>query len=333
MITYRDSGVDIDAGNRTVELLASAVASTATDEVLGGGGGFGGLYAADGLGPGKVLVASTDGVGTKVALAARYGRWHGVGIDVVNHCINDILVVGAEPRFFLDYIATSKLIPEVVVAIVEGMADACREAGCALLGGETAEMPGVYAAGAVDVVGTIVGTADRDSLLPRLDEVREGDLLVGVPSSGPHTNGYSLIRRLVEDREPPQAMIDGLLAPHSSYLPFMRSLRAEGVAPKALAHITGGGLVENLPRVLPPGLGVTVELGSWEIPEPFVTLVGWSGIDDGEAFRTWNMGIGMAAVIDRLLGRRATELGCLEIGEVTPVDHGGDRVALSGSWR
>lgn len=333
MITYRDSGVDIDAGNRTVELLASSVASTATDEVLKGGGGFGGLYAADRLGPGKVLVASTDGVGTKVEMAARYGRWRGVGIDVVNHCINDILVVGAEPKFFLDYIATSQLIPEVVVAIVEGMADACREAGCALLGGETAEMPGVYAAGAVDVVGTIVGAADRDGLLPRLDDVREGDLLVGLPSSGPHTNGYSLIRRLLEDREPPQAMIDGLLAPHRSYLASVRSLQAEGVAPKALAHVTGGGLVENVPRVLPPGLGVAIELGSWEVPEPFVTLVAWSGIDDGEAFRTWNMGIGMAAVIDRTLGRRAVELGCMEIGRVTPVEDGADRVVFAGSWR
>ena len=170
-------------------------------------------------------------------------------------------------------------------------------------------------------------------LLPRLDEVREGDLLVGLPSSGPHTNGYSLIRRLIEDRDPPTAMIDRLLAPHRSYLPFIRSLQAEGVAPKALAHITGGGLVENLPRVLPLGLGVTVELGSWEIPEPFVTLVDWSGIDDGEAFRTWNMGIGMVAVIDRALGRRATELGCMEIGEVIPVRDGRDRVAFAGSWR
>ena len=151
MITYRDSGVDVDAGNRTVALMAESVASTATKEVLPGGGGFGGLYAADELGPGKVLVASTDGVGTKVELAGRYGRWHGVGIDLVNHCINDILVVGAKPLFFLDYIATSRLVPEVVAAIVAGIADACREAGCALLGGETAEMPGVYVPGAVDV--------------------------------------------------------------------------------------------------------------------------------------------------------------------------------------
>ena len=333
MITYRDSGVDIDAGNRTVDLLASSVASTATDEVLVGGGGFGGLYAADGLGPGTVLVASTDGVGTKVELAGRYGRWSGVGIDLVNHCINDILVVGAEPMFFLDYIATSQLIPEVVAAIVEGIAHACREAGCALLGGETAEMPGVYVPGAVDVAGTIVGMADRDRLWPRLDEMREGDLVVGLPSSGPHTNGFSLIRRLIEGRELTQAMVDRLLAPHRSYLPFVRSLQAEGVEPNALAHVTGGGLVDNVPRVLPSGLGVTVELGSWEVPEPFVTLSDWSGVDDGEAFRTWNMGIGMAAVIDRSLGSRAVELGCLRIGSVIPVADGDDRVVFTGSWR
>ena len=333
MITYRDSGVDIDAGNRAVARLAPLVASTATDEVLEGGGGFGGIYAADRLGSGKVLVASTDGVGTKVELAGRHARWHGVGMDVVNHCINDILVVGAEPMFFLDYIATSQLIPGVVAAIVGGIADACREAGCALLGGETAEMPGVYTPGAVDVVGTIVGTADRDRLLPRLDEVKEGDMVVGLPSSGPHTNGYSLIRRLIKDRKLPEDMVDRLLAPHRSYLPLVRSLHAGGVDPKALAHITGGGLVENLPRVLPAGLGATVELGSWQIPEPFVTLTAWSGIDDTEAFRTWNMGIGMAAVIDRNLGPTAIERGCLEIGRVIPAEGGKERVVLAGSWR
>ena len=333
MITYRDSGVDIDAGNRVVTLLAPLVASTATDEVLRGGGGFGGIYAADRLGPGKVLVASTDGVGTKAELAGRYGRWHEVGVDLVNHCINDILVVGAQPMFFLDYIATSQLIPAVVAAIVGGIAEACRAAGCALLGGETAEMPGVYVEGAVDVAGTIVGTADRDMLLPRLDEVEEGDLLVGLPSSGPHTNGYSLIRRLIEGRELPEDMVDRLLAPHRSYLSLVRSLQARGVNPKALAHVTGGGLVENLPRVLPAGLGVTLELGSWEIPEPFATLTAWSGIDDREAFRTFNMGIGMGAVIDRSLGPPAVEAGCLEIGEVTTTEDGSDRVVLTGSWR
>lgn len=333
MITYRESGVDIDAGNRAVDLLAASVASTATEEVLAGGGGFGGIYAADRLGPGKVLVASTDGVGTKVELAGRYGRWRGAGMDVVNHCINDILVVGAEPLFFLDYIATSQLIPEVVAEIVAGMAEACREAGCALLGGETAEMPGVYMPGAVDIVGTIVGMADRRRLRPRPGVVRPGDLLFGLPSSGPHTNGFSLIRRLLEDRAPTPTMLDSLLAPHRSYLPFVSSLQAEGVEPKALAHITGGGLVDNLPRVLPDGLGAAVELGSWEVPEPFVTLVGWSGIQDGEAFRTWNMGIGLVAIIDQDLGSPAAELGWQEIGSVIPSTDAGDGVAFTGAWR
>ena len=333
MITYRDAGVDIDAGNRAVALLASSVASTITDEVVMGGGGFGGIYAADRLGPGKVLVASTDGVGTKAELAGRYERWHGVGMDLVNHCVNDILVVGAEPLFFLDYIATSQLIPEVVAEVVGGIAEACREAGCALLGGETAEMPGVYMPGAIDVAGTIVGMADRDGLWPRLDEVREGDPVVGLPSSGPHTNGYSLIRRLVESRELSPEVLDRLLAPHRSYLPLVRSLQAAGVELKALAHITGGGLLENLPRVLPAALGATVELGSWKVPEPFVSLVDWSGIDDAEAFRTWNMGIGMAVVIDRSHEGRAGELGCPRIGSVVSVECGDDRVVLSGSWR
>ena len=273
------------------------------------------------------------GVGTKAELAGRYERWHGVGLDLVNHCINDILVVGAEPMFFLDYIATSQLVAEVVAAIVGGVAEACREAGCALLGGETAEMPGVYMPGAIDVAGTIVGMAYRDRLWPRLDEMREGDLVVGLASSGPHTNGYSLIRRLIEGRELSRAMVDGLLAPHRSYLPLVRSLQAEGVEPKALAHVTGGGLIDNIPRVLPSGLGVTVELGAWQVPEPFVTLVGWSGIDDAEAFRTWNMGIGMAAIIDPCLGQRAAELGCPRIGTVASVVDGEERVVLTGSWR
>ena len=333
MIRYRDAGVDIDAGNRAIALMAESVASTATREVLSGGGGFGGLYAADALGPGKVLVASTDGVGTKVELAGRYARWHGVGIDLVNHCVNDILTVGARPLFFLDYIATSRLVPEVVAAIVAGIAEACREAGCPLLGGETAEMPGVYAPGAVDVAGTIVGVADRNEIWPRLADLKAGDLLIGLPSSGPHTNGYSLIRRLLEGREPPDAMVDRLLAPHRSYLPAVQLMRARGVQPKAVSHITGGGFPDNLPRVLPAGLGAHAKLGSWEVPEPFVTLAAWGDVDDAEAFRTWNMGIGLVVVIDEADRQRAAELGYRVIGTVIPVADGDDRVVFTGSWR
>ena len=180
MSTYRAAGVDIDAGNRTVELLADAVAATSTAAVLSDVGAFGGLFAADDLGPGKVLVASTDGVGTKVELAARHERWRGVGIDLVNHCVNDILVQGARPLFFLDYVATAVLVPDVVAEIVTGMAEACSAAGCALLGGETAEMPGVYVPGAVDVAGTIVGVVDRVDLLPRTAQLVVGDAVVGM---------------------------------------------------------------------------------------------------------------------------------------------------------
>ena len=199
-VRYREAGVDIDAGNRAADLMSAAVASANTPQVMSGPGGFGGMYSAAGLDEMSVLVASTDGVGTKVALAARYGRWRGVGADLVNHCIGDIAVHGARPLFFLDYVAMGRLVPEVAAEIVAGVSDACRAAGCALLGGETAEMPDVYLPGAVDVAGTIVGAARRDRLWPRPHTVRAGDMLVGVASSGPHTNGYTLIRSLLDRR-------------------------------------------------------------------------------------------------------------------------------------
>ncbi|MGI9621387.1 MAG: phosphoribosylformylglycinamidine cyclo-ligase, partial [Acidimicrobiales bacterium] len=251
MTTYRDAGVDIDAGNRAVALMKDAVRSTETPEVLSEIGAFGGLFAADSLGPGKVLVASTDGVGTKVELAARYGRWRGVGADLVNHCINDILVQNARPLFFLDYIATASLVPETTAEIVTGMAEACAAAGCAILGGETAEMPGVYVPGAVDIAGTIVGAADRSELWPKLDEIRPGDLLISLPSVSPHTNGYSLIRHLLASHDASDNMIEFLLTSHKSYVDEVQQLVAADVGVKALAHITGGGLFENVPRVLP----------------------------------------------------------------------------------
>ena len=335
--SYRRAGVDIDAGNRAVALMAESVASTRTPEVINAVRGFGGLYSAAALDPGSVLVASTDGVGTKVALAARHGRWRGIGTDLVNHCIGDIAVHGARPLFFLDYIAMDRLVPTAVAEIVAGMADACRAAGCALLGGETAEMPGVYAPGAVDVAGTIVGSAPREGLLPRPEEMRAGDLLVGVASSGPHTNGYSLIRRLLDSREPSAGMIDALLEPHRSYLPVADGFSEAGVQPKGLAHITGGGFFDNLPRVLPDHLGAWIELGSWPVPEPFTTLVDWGGLDDAEAFRVWNMGIGLVAVVDEadadaLVGRGHRVIGSV-IDAPDPARSGGSRVVLEGSWR
>ena len=339
-MSYRAAGVDIDAGNRAVALLAESVASTRTPGVLSAPGGFGGMFSAAGLDAAHVLVASTDGVGTKAELAGRHGRWRGIGVDLVNHCIGDIAVHGARPLFFLDYIAMARLVPEVVAEIVAGMADACRAAGCALLGGETAEMPGVYAPGATDVVGTIVGAARKDRLLPRPEAVRAGDALVGVASSGPHTNGFSLIRHLL-DRRPGAAadtgLIDALLTPHRSYLPTVEAFAAAGVEPKALAHITGGGFFDNVPRVLPDHLGARVDLGSWEVPDLFATLVDWGGLPDAEAFRVWNMGIGLVAVVDEAGAAALAGQGHPVIGSVVErgeVNHAGEgRVRLDGSWR
>ncbi len=335
--TYRAAGVDIDAGNRAVALLAESVASTRTPEVLTAPGGFGGMYDAAGLDAESVLVASTDGVGTKAELAGRYGRWRGIGVDLVNHCIGDVVVHGARPLFFLDYIAMATLVPEIVAEIVSGMADACRAAGCALLGGETAEMPGTYVPGAIDVAGTIVGVANKDRLQPRPEAIRAGDALVGVASSGPHTNGYSLIRQLLEGRHEAAAdggLIDALLAPHRSYLPAVAAFSEAGVEPKALAHITGGGFFDNLPRVLPPHLGARVDLGSWPVPQLFATLVDWGGLADAEAFRVWNMGVGLVVIVEEAEADALVAQGHRVIGTVIDAAGGdGDRVALEGAWR
>jgi phosphoribosylformylglycinamidine cyclo-ligase len=297
MTTYREAGVDIDAGMAAVEGMAAAVKGTFTPRVLSDVGSFGGLFSARDLGDDPVLVASTDGVGTKVALAARLDRWEGIGADLVNHCVNDILVQGARPLFFLDYVAAAKLDPAVVVKVVTSMAGACRAVGCALLGGETAEMPGVYAPGALDVAGTVVGVVERADVLPRPAEMHIGDRLVALPSSGPHTNGYSLIRHLLADRPIDQALADRLLAPHRCYLDEVGAWRREGVPLKGLAHITGGGLVDNLPRILPEHLAADIDGSAWTVPEPFASLVAWGGLEAQEAFRVFNMGVGMVAVV------------------------------------
>ncbi len=332
MTSYSDAGVDIDAGNLTVRLLAEAVSSTATPAVLSEIGAFGGLFAADDLGPGKVLVASTDGVGTKVELAARYQRFKGLGVDLVNHCVNDILVQGARPLFFLDYIATASLVPETVLEIVTGMSEACKAVGCALLGGETAEMPGVYLPGATDIAGTIVGVVDRDALWPRTEHLSEGDLLVGLTSVGPHTNGYSLIRLLLERYQADEEMLEFLLAPHRCYLSDIVCLQQRGVQPKALAHITGGGVIENLPRVLPDDLSARIDLGSWEVPRSFSTLVEWAELPNDEAFRVWNMGIGMIVVVDQSQQQLINELGLATVGHLVLSDDS-ERVRLVEDWR
>jgi phosphoribosylformylglycinamidine cyclo-ligase len=245
-----------------------------------------------------VLVASTDGIGTKVRLAAAAGRCEGLGHDIVNHCVNDILVQGARPLFFLDYIATDCLEPERAAELVTGMAAACRAAGCALLGGETAEMPGVYNTGEFDVAGTVVGVVERAKLLPRPD-LQAGDVLIGLRSSGPHTNGYSLIRRALADipletlfPEIGRPLIEALLAPHRSYL----SAIPAGAPIKALAHITGGGFFENIPRVLPDGLGAVIRRESWPVPPLFRLIQERGHVSEDEMYRVFNMGIGMVAV-------------------------------------
>lgn len=329
MSQYAAAGVDIDAATRAVELMKASVRATHTPNVLADVGSFGGLFALTDLPANPVLVASTDGVGTKVKLAAQVGRWEGIGHDIVNHCADDILVQGARPLFFLDYIATSKIVPEQVAAAVMGVADACRAIGCALLGGETAEMPGVYTPGSFDLAGTIVGVVGRDELLPRSDAMRVGDLLIGLPSVSPHTNGYSLIRRAIEGRdlsapfdESGISLADALLIPHKAYVNEVAALRAAGVAVKGLAHITGGGFLDNVPRILPAGLAARIERGSWEVPSLFRKLVEWSGIDNTEVYRVWNMGIGMVAVVgvDGADAVRAVLPGAVVIGEVVASD-------------
>jgi phosphoribosylamine--glycine ligase/phosphoribosylaminoimidazole synthetase len=302
--SYAAAGVDIDEGNRAVAQLKAAVERTHGAEVVRGVGSFGGAFSAKALlgMDDPVLVASTDGAGTKVELAARLGRVRGTGVDIVNHCIGDVLVQGARPLFFLDYIAASKLDADVVADVVGGMAEACEAAGCTLLGGETAEMPGVYVPGAFDIAGTLVGVAERAALLPRPD-VTAGDILVGIASSGPHTNGYSLLRRLFAwlpmDATPAgldRPLGDALLEPHRNYLDVLTPALGTGRV-KALAHITGGGLPENVPRVLPHGVDARIRLGSWPVP-PLFRLVRElaTGLDAHELHRTLNMGVGMVAV-------------------------------------
>lgn len=304
LTSYAAAGVDIAEGSRAVSQMRAAVERTHGAEVVRGVGSFGGSFSAKALAAmdDPVLVASTDGVGTKVELAARLGRVRGVGADIVNHCINDVLVQSATPLFFLDYIAASALDADLVAEVVTGMAEACAAAGCTLLGGETAEMPGVYAPGAFDVAGTLVGVAERADLLPRAD-VGVGDVLVGLASNGPHTNGYSLLRALFAwipmDATPDgldRPLGEALLVSHRSYLDLLRPALGTGRI-KALAHITGGGLVENVPRVLPDGVDAAVRLGSWPVP-PLFRLVQElaTGMDAGELHRTLNMGIGMVAV-------------------------------------
>lgn len=299
---YKSAGVDIDAGNETVRRIKSLARGTFTPGVLSEIGSFGGLFRFDrDRYQEPVLVSSADGVGTKLKVAFMTGRHDTVGADLVNHCVNDILVQGAEPLFFLDYLATGRLLPAIAEQVVSGVARACRENGCALIGGETAEMPGFYADGEYDIAGFIVGAVDRSRVIDGRSIV-PGDVLIGLPSAGLHTNGYSLARRVLFDTagwtvdtfvaELGTTVGDALLKPHRSYLPFVRPL-LDRQSLKGLAHITGGGITENLPRVLPEGCGAEIDLRAWDVPALFHLLQERGSIAREEMFRAFNMGIGL----------------------------------------
>ncbi len=307
-VTYRDAGVDIDAGNALVEAikpLAKATRRLGADADLGGFGALFDLKRAGFSDP--LLVASTDGVGTKLKIAIETGRHDTIGIDLVAMCVNDLLAQGAEPLFFLDYFACGKLDVAAARTVVAGIAEGCRQAGCALIGGETAEMPGMYAAKDYDLAGFSVGAVERDALLPRPD-IAIGDVLIGLASSGPHSNGYSLIRRLVADEglgwdapapfAPDRSTAEALLVPTRIYVtPVLSAMRETG-AVKAVAHITGGGLVENLPRVLPGDVAAVIDLSSWTAPAVFGWLAQAGRLDTTELLRTFNAGIGLVLVAE-----------------------------------
>ena len=305
---YRQSGVDVDAGNEVVRRIRSLAQRTFTPAVLSDIGSFGGLFALDRAGiADPVLVASADGVGTKLRLAFMTGIHDTIGLDLVNHCVNDILVQGARPLFFLDYLATGRLDPDVAVKIVEGLARGCRENGCALLGGETAEMPGFYADGEYDVAGFIVGAVSRAKVVDG-STIRAGDVLIGIPSSGLHTNGYSLARRvafevaaLTPSSPVPElgtTIGDALLAPHRSYLRLIEPLLDSGGI-KGMAHITGGGITDNLPRILPAGVHAVVDRSSWRVPPIFTWLQRTGNVPVEDMYRTFNMGVGLVAACAR----------------------------------
>ena len=304
-ITYSDAGVDIDAATRATDKIKELARRTFNERTLSEIGSFGGMF--DGAFPSlkqPVLVASADGVGTKLKIAFLAGVHHTVGRDLVNHCVNDILVQGARPLFFLDYIATGKLLPEVVAAIVAGVANGCRENGCVLLGGETAEMPDFYSPGEYDIAGFIVGVADRAKIIDG-KQITSGDVLLALPSVGLHTNGYSLARKLflevagheVDTRLDELGMTVGeaLLQPHVSYLKPLDELLDSGMI-KGLAHITGGGLTDNIPRILPAACAVEIDKGSWPVLPVFKLMQEIGNVSAAEMYRTFNMGVGMVVV-------------------------------------
>jgi phosphoribosylformylglycinamidine cyclo-ligase len=305
-ISYRDSGVDIDAGNALVQAIKPLARSTRRTGADAGLGGFGALFDLKAAGfKDPILVASNDGVGTKLKIAIETGQHSTIGIDLVAMCVNDLLAQGAEPLFFLDYLACGKLDVEAARTVIAGIAEGCRQAGCALIGGETAEMPGMYSGSDYDLAGFAVGAAERGALLPRPD-IAAGDVLIGLPSSGVHSNGYSLVRRLVAETKlawdapapfsPAMSLAEALLVPTRIYVrPVLQALR-ETSGIKGLAHITGGGLSENLPRILPTGLAAHVDLAAWQSPAVFGWLGNISNLDEPEMLRTFNCGLGLVVV-------------------------------------
>jgi phosphoribosylformylglycinamidine cyclo-ligase len=345
-LTYADAGVDIDAGNAMVDAIKPLVRSTRRPGADGEIGGFGGLFDLKAAGfTDPILVAANDGVGTKVKIAIETGIHDTVGIDLVAMCVNDLVVQGAEPLFFLDYYATGKLEPHAGVAIVKGIAAGCRLAGCALVGGETAEMPGLYAEGDYDLAGFAVGAAERGRLLPSSD-LGAGDVILGLPSSGVHSNGFSLVRRIVE-REglawdapapfaPERSLGEALLEPTRIYVkPLLSAIRKTGGI-KALAHITGGGFPENIPRVLSEGLGAHLDLSTIAVPPVFGWLASAGGVVQSEMLRTFNCGVGMIVVVSAEARERVmqalTEAGekPFRLGEVVARSEG-PRVSYEGA--
>lgn len=302
--SYKKSGVDIDAGAKAVALMRDAVRSTYTPSVLSDVGNFGGLFSLSSIATmaNPVLVASTDGVGTKTKVASMLKQWDTIGADLVNHCINDILVQGATPLFFLDYVASDKLNPQQIADIVTGMANACRAANTALLGGETAEMAGVYHSGEVDVVGTIVGAVDQDHVIDG-STITAGDIIIALPSTGLHTNGFTLARAVLakedwqaENPELGQSIGDALLATHRCYLTEFLKIRDQ-VNIRGIAHITGGGIKDNLPRILPDGLGAQIDSSKWVVPTIFQMIENMGDVSSAEMYRVFNMGLGMLMVM------------------------------------
>ncbi|HEX3548765.1 MAG TPA: phosphoribosylformylglycinamidine cyclo-ligase [Candidatus Elarobacter sp.] len=329
---YARAGVDIDAGNLAVQRYRDVTSGWSHPDQLGALGGFSGLFRLPGDAK-RALVGSTDGVGTKIVIAAETRRYDSVGADLVNHCVNDILVTNADPLFFLDYLAVGKLDPDIAAAIVSGVHRACRANGCALLGGETAEMPGVYRPDHFDLAGTIVGIVDLDAV-PDPNRVASGDAIVGLPAVGLHTNGYTLARALIPANEydAPFAgatFADALLAPHPSYLEPVRAIRAVADV-KAMAHVTGGGLLDNVPRTLPDGMAAVFEQARWDVPPLMAELVARGALAHEERYRTLNMGVGYTLIvpITDVSAALAAAPGARVVGFVQPRREGDPRVVV-----